>query len=1719
LNDGSTNQATTGEFTVATDPAGGSGFTLRLSDLDAEAGVPDTVQRAVDLSAAVPNTAKFEFDYRRDIPVGDSGDRFVVLISNDGGATFTEIGNIGATGNGSFVDGAYQHFSYDIPTQYLTANTIFRFSVGDDVDDGDVVYVDNVKVTYDLPANYIEHGPGVPVAAGAFNITDPDDTTLQSATVVLTNAKANDVLSVDGALPGGITASYDANSHTMALTGAASLADYEAALRLVEFSNTGDNPDTSDRDITITVNDGLLNSNTVHTTIHVAQINDPPVINDNSEDADDTPEDTTLHLVAPNNPEGEQVFVSDPDAGNDPILVTFQVQNGILTLPTLPPELLALVTDVTGEGTGTVSFRASVDTINTLIHDYGVFFTPDQDFNGNTNFVFTVNDEGHNGAPPAGSDSITVAITVHPVNDPPVIQDNPESDHTKHTPEDTQLVVKADADVIVSDVDAGNDPLLVTLTVQNGTLSFPFLPASLVNQIEIVDNDGGDGSLSFRASLATIDTLIHQHGVVFTPDHNFNGDTNFVFNVNDEGHNGSGPAGSDERTLVINVGAVNDAPVLEPVSPPLVGETELGNASAQVINQTGNLAVQDGDVGDTLTAKIIGTSVTLDGEPFELPGGAASLIAAGALTFGNTATSDGNTQIIHWTYNPAAANLDFLAQGQTLSIDYEVAVGDGTTDSNHQHLVFSVGGTNDPPVANDETLNGDIAGFIYDGANGHWYMSGGVGFYELWADAQAAAVAAGGYLVTVTSADENNFVRSLIFENGVDPNIDVAWLGASDAADEGVWRWVVGPEAGQQFWQGGPAGDGGFALLYANWDPNEPNNVGDEDYATIVTANSGLWNDNASVTWDPDSKEYVVEVSIVEDIDSTIPAAFLLANDTDAEGDALSINSVSATSAHGGTVTLLANGNVQYHSAANYNGTDSFTYTVKDANGAVSNTATVTLNVAPVNDAPSVSNGSATVSEEGLAQGVADTAGSPSDTTDSASASGDLTASDVEGNGLTWTLGTPSQPLTSGGQTVTWSGAGTGTLIGSIGGEVSTPILTVTIDNTGHYTVTLNGPIDHPAAGSEDIKSIDIPVNVFDGTASTSATLTVTIEDDSPAADLTTASIAPTDSKTNVMVILDLSGSMAQASGLTNLSRLDVAKAAINELLEQYANRGDVMVRLVTFGSTAAASAAWMTVADAKAALASLTPNLGGTDYDAALTTAISAFASAGKLDVTDPATQNVSYFMSDGEPTEGSDWPQIGGPQNTPGIQSDEQAVWETFLTDNSIISYAIGVGSGVTTGPLDPIAFDPAPGAQLADTPIVVTDLSQLADTLVFSIPPVNGAFVTVSGGVQGSFGGDGGHMQSITVDGVTYAFDPTANTITPSGGTPHYSYDGTTHTLTVDTDPSAPGGELAINMTNGAFTFQPTQNYTSENIGYTLVDADGDTSSNTVQFTASGGADHAPIVRDDHVITNIAGSGAAIQIQSLALLANDTDADGNLVLVTETSAASDGVVSPATGSPIGLVTFTDNDSDGGSFTYTGATPSPAASDTGIVTVDRSQTGSTLNGTDFGEIFIASNSATTVIANGGNDLIFGGSAIDILNGGAGNDTLNGGSGNDTLIGGAGADSMSGGLGADTFTFLAVTDSQPGSGNFDNINGFTHNTDHLDFAAINGLNDNQQSVAFQSLSAAPATLNAHSIAIATIGTNTIIYANSTGAVAAPDVEIHLNNVTGITQSDFILHH
>jgi hypothetical protein len=105
-----------------------------------------------------------------------------------------------------------------------------------------------------------------------------------------------------------------------------------------------------------------------------------------------------------------------------------------------------------------------------------------------------------------------------------------------------------------------------------------------------------------------------------------------------------------------------------------------------------------------------------------------------------------------------------------------------------------------------------------------------------------------GYLATMTSEAENNFVWKLMANDG--------WFGASDevslvngakgttayasqAAVEQKWHWITGPEKGTQFSNGSTATTG----QYAKWAGGEPNNAGGEHYGQFYSGNNGMWND------------------------------------------------------------------------------------------------------------------------------------------------------------------------------------------------------------------------------------------------------------------------------------------------------------------------------------------------------------------------------------------------------------------------------------------------------------------------------------------------------------------------------------------------------------------------------------------------------------------------------------------------------------------------------------------------------------------------------------------------------------------------------------------------------------------------------------------------------------------------------------------------------------
>lgn len=194
-----------------------------------------------------------------------------------------------------------------------------------------------------------------------------------------------------------------------------------------------------------------------------------------------------------------------------------------------------------------------------------------------------------------------------------------------------------------------------------------------------------------------------------------------------------------------------------------------------------------------------------------------------------------------------------------------------------------------------------------------------------------------------------------------------------------------------------------------------------------------------------------------EDTAKTIQASVLLANDTpgaasatDEAGQTLTIVAA-ATSARGGVVTLAAGGgSITYTPAANFFGTDTFTYTVRDNGAPTAETVgTVTMTVTAVNDAPTASVDTVTAFK-----GVPLT----------------INATTLLTNDSPGPANESTQQLT----VTTVSGATNGTVSLANGQIVFTPAAGFTGAASFQYTVRDNGQTD----GAEDFKTATSTVNI-----------------------------------------------------------------------------------------------------------------------------------------------------------------------------------------------------------------------------------------------------------------------------------------------------------------------------------------------------------------------------------------------------------------------------------------------------------------------------------------------------------------------------------------------------------------------------------------------------------------------------------------------------------------
>ncbi|HIF9186687.1 TPA: tandem-95 repeat protein, partial [Photobacterium damselae] len=853
---------------------------------------------------------------------------------------------------------------------------------------------------------------------------------------------------------------------------------------------------------TVVVDDGNGGSDTITVTVNVTPVNDAPVGEDVSTE---TPEDTAVtgQLTATDvdgdnltfkpgsNPENGQVTVNadgsweyvpntdfngedsftvvvdDGNGGTDTITVTVNVTpvndapvGEDVSAETQEETAVSgqlTATDVDGDN---LTFKPGTNPENgsvTINADGSWEYVPNPDFNGEDSFTVVV-DDGN-----GGSDTITVTVNVTPVNDAPVGEDvsaetqeetavtgqltatdvdgdnltfkpgtNPENGSVTVNPDGSwEYVPNTDFNgedsftVVVDDGNGGTDTITVTVNVTpvndapvgEDVSAETQEETAVTGQLTATDVDGDNLSFKPGSNPENGSVTVNPDGSwEYVPNPDFNGEDSFTVVVDD------GNGGSDTITVTVNVTPVNDAPVGEDVSAETQEETAV----------IGQLTATDVD-GDNLTFKP-GTNpengqvtVNADGSWEYVP----NTDFNGEDSF-TVVVDDGNggTDTITVTVNVTPVNDAPVGENVTTETQEETAVtGQLTaTDVDGDNLTFKPGSnpengsvTVNPDGSWEYVPNPDFNGedsftvVVDDGNGGTDTITVTVNVTpvndapvgeDVSAETQEETAVTG--QLTATDVDGDN----LTFKPGTNPENGSVTINA-----DGSWEYV----------------------------PNTDFNGEDSFTVVVDDGNGGTDTITVTVNVTPVNDAPVGEDVSAETQEETAVTGQLTA--TDADGDNLTFKP--GTNPENGSVTINSDGSWEYVPNTDFNGEDSFTVVVDDGNGGT-DTITVTVNVTPVNDAP--------VGEDVSAETQEETA-----------VTGQLTATDVDGDNLTFK---PGSDPTNGQVTVNPDGSWEYVPNSDFNGEDS---FTVVVDDsnggTDTITVTVNVTPVNDAPVGEDVSA------------------------------------------------------------------------------------------------------------------------------------------------------------------------------------------------------------------------------------------------------------------------------------------------------------------------------------------------------------------------------------------------------------------------------------------------------------------------------------------------------------------------------------------------------------------------------------------------------------------------------------------------------------------------
>ena len=689
---------------------------------------------------------------------------------------------------------------------------------------------------------------------------------------------------------------------------------------------------------TFKVNDGTTDSNTATVSITVTPVNDAPIANSQSVTTnEDTPASITL-------------------TGSD-------IDLDVLTFMIVTPPV-----------NGTLSGSGS-----------NVTYTPAANYNGPDSFTFKVNDGT------TDSNTATVSITVTPVNDAPiannqsvsVIEDTAKSitltgsdvdgsalTFTVLTQPTRGILTGSGANRIYTPNPNYNGPDSFTFKVNDGTTNSntatvsimvtPVNDAPVASNKSVTTNEDTPVLINLSATDIDGDALIYSvvtaplHGTLscnncanptYTPALNYNGPDSFTFRVND------GTTNSNVATVSISVSPLNDRPI----------------ADNQTVTVQEDVAKSFVITGSDVEGSALTFTILTQPTSGVLSGTAPNLVYTPNLNFNGLdsftfTVSDGQNNAV----NPATVLLVVVpvndvpvAANQTITTpeDVSILVNLSATDPDGDVFTYSVvtapqhGALSCSNCANPTY----VPALNYNGPDSFTFKAN-----DGTDDSNLATIN-----ITVTPVNDAPIANSQSVTVIEDVAKDITLTGNDEEGSVLTFTIVTPPAHGAVIING----------AIVTYTPSL--NYNGQDSFTFKV-NDGTTDSNpatVSITVTPVNDAPIANNDVKTTLEDLAVSFNITDNDTDVDGiiNAASVDLNPSTPAEDKTFTVAGQGTyvvdnsgiVLFTPALNYNGTATpVSYTVKDNEGTLTNVATIQVIVTPVNDAPVVIPTTVTINED-----------------------------------------------------------------------------------------------------------------------------------------------------------------------------------------------------------------------------------------------------------------------------------------------------------------------------------------------------------------------------------------------------------------------------------------------------------------------------------------------------------------------------------------------------------------------------------------------------------------------------------------------------------------------------------------------------------------------------------------------------------------------------------